>query len=57
MEVPFGSYSTGGSHIHEALSDPLGTVKGRQGGSLTQPDLNGFIYSTWSKNMFEHNLP
>lgn len=49
MEVPFGSYSTGGSHIHEALSDPPGTVKGRQGGSLTQPDLNGFIYSTWSK--------
>lgn len=57
MEVPFSSYSTGCSHIHDALSDPPGTVKGSQGDSLTQPDLNDFIYSTWSKNMFEQNLP
>lgn len=52
-----GSCHTGGSEIYEVISGLPGTVRGRLGGSITQPDHNDFIYSTWPKNMFEHNVP
>lgn len=55
--MPFVPHSTGCSPVYETISGPPGTVRGRLRGGLTQPDLNDFIYSTWPKNMFEHNLP
>lgn len=57
MQMPFVPHSTGCSPVYETISGPPGTVRGRLRGGLTQPDLNDFIYSTWPKNMFEHNLP